>query len=47
MDIQLLAAVLVGISILLFLILRLKLQAFLALLITGVVVGDIAGMDPK
>ena len=47
MDIQLLAAVLVGISILLFLILRLKLQAFLALLITCIVVGVIAGMDPK
>ena len=47
MDIQLLAAVLVGISVLLFLILRLKLQAFLALLITCIVVGVIAGMDPK
>ena len=47
MDIQLLAAVLVGISILLFLILRLKLQAFLALLITCIVVGVNAGMDPK
>jgi Gnt-I system low-affinity gluconate transporter len=47
MDIQLLAAVLVGISILLFLILRLKMQAFLALLITCISVGVLAGMDPK
>lgn len=35
-----------GISVLLFLILRLKLQAFLALLITCIVVGVIAGMEP-
>lgn len=47
MDIQLLAAVFIGISVLLFLILRLKLQAFIALLITCIVVGVIAGMDPK
>ncbi|MFT5892562.1 MAG: Gnt-I system low-affinity gluconate transporter [Dokdonia sp.] len=47
MDIQLLAAVLIGISVLLFLILRLKLQAFIALLITCIVVGVIAGMEPK
>ncbi|MEP0263461.1 gluconate:H+ symporter [Dokdonia sp.] len=47
MDIQLLAAVFIGISVLLFLILRLKLQAFIALLITCIVVGVIAGMEPK
>lgn len=47
MDIQLLAAVIIGISILLFLILRLKLQAFIALLITCIAVGVIAGMEPK
>ena len=46
MDIQLLASVCVGIAVLLFLILRLKIQAFLALLITCVVVGVAAGMDP-
>ncbi len=46
MDIQLLAAVLIGISVLLFLILRLKFQAFIALLITCIVVGVIAGMEP-
>ncbi len=47
MDIQLLAAVIIGISILLFLILQLKLQAFIALLITCIAVGIIAGMEPK
>lgn len=47
MDIQLLAAVLIGISVLLFLILRLKFQAFIALLITCIVVGVIGGMEPK
>lgn len=46
MDIQLLLSVLIGISVLLFLILRLKLQAFLALLITCIVVGVVAGMEP-
>lgn len=46
MDIQLLAAVLIGIALLLFLILRLKIQAFLALLITSIVVGVVAGMEP-
>lgn len=46
MDTQLLAAVLIGISVLLFLILRLKFQAFIALLITCIVVGMIAGMEP-
>lgn len=46
MDIQLLASVFIGVGVLLFLILRLKMQAFLALLITCIVVGVCAGMDP-
>lgn len=44
MDIQLLFAVFAGIALLLFLILRLKIQAFLALLIVCIAVGIIAGM---
>lgn len=44
MDIQLLSAVLTGIALLLFLILRLKIQAFLALLIVCIAVGMMAGM---
>ncbi len=44
MDIQLLAAVLFGIGLLLFLILKLKIQAFLALLIVCIAVGMMAGM---
>jgi Gnt-I system low-affinity gluconate transporter len=44
MDIQLLLAVFAGIALLLFLILRLKIQAFLALLIVCIAVGMIAGM---
>ncbi|WP_396596739.1 GntP family permease [Dokdonia sp. R86516] len=47
MDYQLLLAVIAGISVLLLLILRLKIQAFLGLLITCIVVGVIAGMEPK
>lgn len=47
MDYQLLTAVLVGIMVLLILILRLKIQAFLALLITCIVVGVMAGLAPK
>lgn len=47
MDYQLLIAVVIGITVLLFLILRLKIQAFLALLITCIVVGIVAGMEPK
>ncbi len=47
MDYQLLCAVILGISLLLFLILRLKIQAFLALLITCIAVGVIAGMQPS
>lgn len=45
-DIQLILAVLVGISVLLFLILYFKIQAFLALLITSIAVGLMAGMEP-
>ncbi len=44
MDIQLLLAVFVGIALLLFLILKLKIQAFLALLSVCIAVGIIAGM---
>ncbi|MCP9200387.1 GntP family permease [Gramella sp. GC03-9] len=44
MEFQLLLAVLSGIGILLFLILRLKIQAFLALLISCIIVGMMAGM---
>ncbi|TBW29168.1 GntP family permease [Gramella sp. KN1008] len=44
MDISLLFAVLIGIALLLFLILRLKIQAFLALLIVCIVVGLMAGL---
>ncbi|WP_424493587.1 GntP family permease [Salinimicrobium sp. GXAS 041] len=44
MNITLLFAVFAGIALLLFLILRLKIQAFLALLIVCIVVGILAGM---
>ncbi|WGK64539.1 GntP family permease [Croceiramulus getboli] len=44
MDYQLLLSVLVGVGFLLFLILRLKIQAFLALLLTSILVGVLAGM---
>ncbi|MGM1054436.1 MAG: GntP family permease [Bacteroidota bacterium] len=47
MDLQLLSAVLFGIALLLFLILRLKIQAFLALLIVCITVGMMAGMPAK
>ena len=47
MDLQLLSAVLFGIVLLLFLILRLKIQAFLALLIVCIAVGMMAGMPAK
>ncbi len=46
MDVQLLLAVFAGIALLLFLILSIKIQAFLALLISSLVVGLIAGMPP-
>lgn len=44
MELQLLTAVLVGIAVLLVLILRIKIQAFLALLIVCILVGILAGM---
>ncbi len=47
MDYQLLFAVFAGIAILLVLILRFKLQAFLALLIVCIVVGILSGMQPQ
>ncbi|MDR9457973.1 MAG: gluconate:H+ symporter [Salegentibacter sp.] len=47
MDIQLLLAVFFGIALLLFLILKLKIQAFLALLLVSLAVGIIAGMPPS
>ena len=45
-DLQLLFAVVIGISLLLLLILYVRLQAFLALLISSILVGLMAGMDP-
>lgn len=45
-DYYLISAVFIGIIILLFLILRLKIQAFIALLIASISVGIIAGMHP-
>ena len=47
MDLQILFSVLGGIAILLFLILRLKIQAFLALLIVCILVGIFAGLPAK
>lgn len=46
MDYQLLIAVFAGIVILLTLILRFKIQAFVSLLISSIIVGIIAGMSP-
>ena len=46
MDYQLLAAVIISIALLLLLILRLKIQAFLALLIASMAAGILAGMPP-
>ncbi len=46
MHTTLLLAVLAGIALLLFLILRLRLPAFIALLITSIATGLMAGMDP-
>ncbi|MBL4662504.1 MAG: gluconate transporter, partial [Flavobacteriaceae bacterium] len=46
MDSTLLIAIGVGIAVLLILILQFKIQAFLALLISSIVVGIIAGMEP-
>ena len=47
MDYHLLAAVLISIALLLLLILRLKIQAFLALLIASMAAGILAGMPPN
>ncbi|MEW7291990.1 GntP family permease [Aquimarina sp. 2304DJ70-9] len=47
MDYQLLIAVGVGISALLFMILKLKIQAFIALLIVCILVGVVAGLSPE
>jgi len=46
-DYNLILAVCIGITILLFLILKLKIQAFIALLIASIVVGICAGMPPE
>lgn len=46
MDYSLIIAVVAGIAVLLFLILRLKLHAFVSLLIASIVVGLVAGMPP-
>lgn len=45
-DYTLIFAVLIGIAVLLFLVLRLKIQAFIALLIASITVGICSGMDP-
>ena len=45
-DFQLLGAVFCGVATLLLLILRFKIQAFLALLISCIIVGVVAGMEP-
>lgn len=47
LDISLLMAVLAGIVFLLFLILRVKLQAFLSLLLASILVGLLAGVEPS
>ena len=46
MDSTLLIAIFSGIAVLLILILKFRIQAFIALLISSIVVGIIAGMDP-
>lgn len=46
LDYQLIVAVFLGIAVLLFLILKVRLQAFIALLICSIVVGLVAGMAP-
>ncbi|MEZ4780010.1 MAG: gluconate:H+ symporter [Flavobacteriaceae bacterium] len=47
MDSTLLLAIAAGVAVLLFLILKLRIQAFIALLIASITVGMIAGMAPK
>ncbi|MCF8273241.1 MAG: GntP family permease [Flavobacteriaceae bacterium] len=46
-DYTLISAVVIGIIVLLFLILKLRIQAFIALLIASIVVGLISGMNPS
>ena len=46
MNFILLIAIIIGIAVLLFLILKLKIHAFISLLIASIVVGVIAGMEP-
>ena len=46
LDYNLIAAVLLGIAVLLILILKLRIQAFIALLIASITVGIVAGMNP-
>ena len=46
-DFTLISAVLIGIGVLLILILKLRMQAFIALLIASILVGIIAGMEPS
>ncbi|MDW5288033.1 gluconate:H+ symporter [Formosa sp. PL04] len=45
-DFTLISAVCIGIAVLLFLILKLRIQAFIALLIASIIVGIISGMPP-
>ena len=46
-DYTLISAVIIGINVLIFLILKLRVQAFIALLIASIVVGVISGMNPS
>lgn len=47
MDLQLLYSVLTGIVVLLLLIVRLRLPAFLSLLVAAILVGLLSGMEPS
>ena len=47
MDYNLILALIIGISVLLFLIIKLKLHAFVSLLIASIIVGVIVGMQPE
>ncbi|SDQ69576.1 GntP family permease [Flagellimonas zhangzhouensis] len=47
MEIQLFSAVILGIAVLLFLILKLRVHAFIALLIGSIIAGLVAGLDGK
>lgn len=46
-DFSLIYAVAIGIGVLLFLILKLRMQAFIALLISSIIVGILSGMNPS